>query len=382
MANDYAGSLAQQYISFSALLSIQTNPGAQYGKAMVFVDDVTLSGLWTGSIPAPGTDFELTSQNYTQFATGGLLSWLTGYFASNSIASMFVTCWDSGLATYSGLTVAYNATKYDAYFKTMYLAGLGSETNQNNAAVKLAQLGFADTSLFSQVGFGTTVADNLTPSSPTSIASAILAASTCDAVLAYGDASQSTNPWLDQLGLSLGSLNGSGTSVANALDYIATLNRGASGTNGANLTAAQVTALVGQNIGYWSTLGNGTGQVALFNTKTLKGAFFGANWLVAYIDFVSAIRTIQFLTDPATPQGKRRNNDNYQAILGILTSVATPFTDKGGIGALTGFTTATAPPFSQLSGGGTTLIVPHAWQATYLQGIHSVTVQGTLFIQA
>lgn len=382
MANDYQNSLAQQYITFSALLSIQTNPGAQFGKAMTFVDAPTLSGVWIGSVPAVGTDVELTSQNYTQFVSGGLLGELTAYFKSNSIASIFVTCWDNSLPSYSGLLNAYNATKYDAYFKTMYVAGLGSESSKNTARVNLAQFGFADTGVCTQVGFGTTQSDTLTNGSPTSLPTAILNASSCDAIVAYGDASQTDNPWLTQLGLTLGALNGSGTAVGNALDYIATLNRGASGTNGANLNAAQVNNLVLQNVGYWATLGNSTGEVALYNPKTVKGAFPGANWIVGYIDFVASIRTIEFLTDPATPQGKKRNNENYQAILGILSSTALPFSDKGGTGVLQGFTTATAPPFSQLSGGGSTLIVPHAWEATWLQGIHSVTVQGTLVIQA
>lgn len=382
MANDYNGSLAQQYVSFSALVSIQSNPGASFGKMMTFIDAATLSGVWSGSIPAVGTDFELTSQNYTTFATGGLLAQLAGYFKSNVIASMFVTCWDSSVPTYSGLHTAYNNTKFDAYFKTLYTAGLGSESVQNAACVALAQIAYTDTGIFSQVGFGTTVADNLTNGSPTSLASAILAASSCDAIVAYGDSSQTTNPWLDQMGLTLGSLNGSGTAVGNALDYLATLNRAASGTAGANLGAASVAALVAQNVGYWATLGNNTGEVALYNPKTVKGAYPGANWIVAYIDFVASIRSIEFLTDPATPQGKKRNNENYQAILGILSAAAQPFTDKGGIGALQGFTTAVAPQFSQLSGGGSTLVVPHAWAATWLQGIHSITVQGTLYIQA
>ena len=74
---------------------------------------------------------------------------------------MFVACWDSGQAAYSGLLTSYTANKYDAYFKTLYTAGLGSEANKNAACVALAQFAFSDTGIFSQVGFGTTVADNL-----------------------------------------------------------------------------------------------------------------------------------------------------------------------------------------------------------------------------
>ncbi|ADX42552.1 hypothetical protein [Tetrasphaera phage TJE1] len=383
MPNDYDGSLAQQYVSFSALFSIQSNPGANFGKAMVYVDSATISGLWVdgSTVPQPTEDVEITSQNYQDYVSGGLLDWLTGYFGSNAVANIYVAVWDSSLPSYSGLINAYAATKYDAYFKTMYTAGLGVESAQNDAMVALAEIAFPDTGVFSQVGFGTTEPDNLLNESVTSLLTAINGSSG-DAIVAYGDASQSTNPWLDQLGLTLGALNGSGTAIGNALDYIATLNRGASGTDGANLTALQVAALKAQGCGYWATLGNSTGQVALYNPTTVKGAYPGSKWVVAYIDFVASIRSIEFLTDPATPQGKRRNNENYQAILGILNAAAAPFTDKGGIGVLQNFTTAGAPRFSQLSGGGSTLIVPNAWAATWLQGIHSIVVQGTLYIQA
>lgn len=380
--NYYPGSLAQQYINFSALTSIQTNPGEQFGKAMVFIDSTTASGVFLSTPPAPNDAVELTSQNYTDFVSGGLLAWLNGYFASNSIANIFVTVWDSSITAYSGLHTAYNAWKYDAYFKTLYTAGLGSESLANAACVALAEYAFTDIGVASQIGFGTTEADNLIEGSPTSLATALLGMTAGDALLVYGDASETGNPWLDQLGLTLGALNATGTAVGNALDYKATLNRQASGTDGDDLTAAQVTSLKNQNVGYWAYTGSSSGTAALYNPTTLFGRYAGAEWFIAYIDFVASIKAIEFLTDPATPQGKRRNNDNYQAILTLLNSVAQPFSDNGGIGVVQDFTTKNAPQFSQLTGGGDTLIVPNAWTATYLQGIREITVQGTLYIQA
>lgn len=380
--SDYDGSLAQQYMNFSVLTSVQTNPGENFGKAMVFIDSATVSGVWSASpVPSPGDSIELTSQNFNDYVSGGLLDQLTGYFAANSIANIFVTVWDSSLPAYAGLHTAYDANKYNAYFKTLYTAGLGAEATVNAACVELAEYAFADTAKFSQVGFGTIAADNLVNGSVTSLLTALLA-SDGDAVVVYSDASDTTDPWLDQLGLTLGALNGTGTAVGNALDYIATLDRDASGTDGANLGATQVASLKLQKCGYWATLGNGTGGVALYNPTTIKGNYAGADWLIAYIDFVAAIKSIEFLTDPATPQGKRRNNTNYQAILAILGNTAAPFTDKGGIGVLANFTTSTAPQFSKLTGGGDTLIIPHAWEASYLQGVREITVQGTLYIQA
>lgn len=380
MPNDYMGSFAQQYVHFTTLQVIQSNPGAAYGQAMLFIDSTSISGLWVGTPPAAGEDFELTADNYQDLTTGELLTILTAYFASNRIASMFVTAWDSGQSAYAGLSSAYSATKFDAYFKTMYLGGLGSESVQNAAAVKLAELAFADTGVYSQVGFGNHAADTLTAISGSLVYG--IQHSNGDAVVVYSDATDDTDPWIDQLGLTLGALNATGTSIGNTLDLIATSDRAASGADGVNLSAANVAALVANNVGFWMTLGNSVGQATLVNPKTVKGAVFGADWLVGYIDFAASVKTAEFLTAPDTPQGKRLNNSNYQAILGILGSVAQPFTDKGGIGVLENFTTAVAPPFSQLSPSGTVLTVPHAWSADYLQGIHEVNVQGTLYIQA
>lgn len=380
MANDYANSLAQQYVTFTTEEVLQTNPGEQFGKAMLFIDSATISGLWVGTPPQPAHDFELTSQNYQALTQGALLDILGGYFADNQIASIFVAAWDSSQAAYAGLRTAYSGLKYDAYFKTMYLPGLGSESNQNAAALALAQIAFPDTGVSSQVGFGTKQSDNLTVGSPTSLASALLA-SQYDAVLVYADAGITTDPWLNQLGITLGALNNTGTPVGNALDFLATSNVQASGASGANLGPASIDALKQQNVGYWATLGNNTGQAALYDPKTVKGAVYSADWLVAYLNFAMAITTVEWLTSPSTPQGKRRNNENYQAILGIIGAVAGPFTDKGGIGVLSGFTTAVAPAFKDLAPSGDAFIVPHAWEATFLQNAREVIVQGTLFIQ-
>lgn len=377
MANDYPGSIAQQYISFSTTISATADIGAGFGKAMIFVDSASISGMWTGTPPQPGTDFELTSATYANYLTGGLLNWATGFFATNSIGNLYIAAYDGSLPANAGITATYSGVKYDAYFKTVYTAGLITEALQNAACVALAQLCQPDTGKFSQAGFGTSFVSNLDPNSVLSLTYGIKQ-STGDALVVYA-ASGSSNPWLDQVGLSLSLLNASGTTVGNALDYFRTSNRLASGAAGANLLPADVAALTGQKVGYWATVGNSTGAVALYNPTTVKGNYAGANWIAGYIDYLASVKSSEYLTDPASP-GRRRNNDTYQGVLNILNATAQPFTDKGGSGALANFQ-ITAPVFSKLTGGGSTLIIPNAWKAQWLQGVHTVTVQGTLTIQ-
>lgn len=380
MANNFLGSFTQQYISFVTEQVIVGNPGAQFGDMMVFVDSPTLSGMWNGTPPQPGEDFELNAQNYESFLTGDLLTKAMGFFQNNQIGSLWITAWDTSAPAYGGLNTAYTATRYDAYWKTLYVGGLGSENDQNAAAVALAQFAFADTGVYSQVGFGNQAADTLTAISG-SLPYAI-EHSTGDAVLVYSDPDTDTDPWLDQMGITLGLLNGSGTTIGNAVDKIATTSRGASGSDNTNLDPAETAVLTLHNIGWWMYLVGNDSRVVLRAPLTVKGNHYDADWFSAYLDYVCAYRTAEFLTSPATPQGKRMNNSNYQAVLGIINAAAAPFTEKGGIGIVDNFTTAVAPPFSQIDLSGTELIVPHAWQADYLSQIGRVAVQGTLFVQA
>jgi hypothetical protein len=211
--------------------------------------------------------------------------------------------------------------------------------------------------------------------------------------------STTQNGALVQLGATLAQLNNTGTYVGNKLDWVAISGWTASGTAGANLTAVQAANCVTLGVAFFSTLGNGTGNVALeggasgLGWSTPLGANLGANWIKNYIDTVAAINTTTYLTSSA--QLGFKNNLTYQVILTILQAQLTLFAGILRLGAPTVLPNGqvppssaqgpiiTAPPFSQLPpASGRAIIVPNAWAAQYLDNVRSVNIYGTLTIAA
>jgi len=165
------------------------------------------------------------------------------------------------------------------------------------------------------------------------------------------------------------------------LDYNRTLNMLASGTTGgsdnSNVSAVGQTNLKLNNIGFWETVGNGTGAVATYGDITTTGKFIGAEWFKSYFQYINQVACATYLTDASNP--KYKNNTTYQGILGMVQAAAQPFIQ---LGILSNFV-ITAPTFANLPAtSGNNITIPNAWSATFNRGVSTVTVQGTLYITA
>jgi hypothetical protein len=189
------------------------------------------------------------------------------------------------------------------------------------------------------------------------------------------------NPAMVQLGVTLAALNTSGTYVGNKLDFQA-VTFTASGTAGANVSASGLANCAILGVAVFTTLGNGTGQVALEGATAGRGwvtgltfSGIGSRWLVNYVDTVASINCAQYLAQP----GRFKNNDTYQGCLLILQNQLNLF---AGIGRLSGVK-ITAPPFDQLpAAAGGVIVVPDAWEAWYNDNLRQITVYGKLYITA
>jgi hypothetical protein len=84
------------------------------------------------------------------------------------------------------------------------------------------------------------------------------------------------------------------------------------------------------------------------------------------------VRTANYITQ----RNRFRNNEQYQAILLILSDVVRPFL---AFGRLADFT-ITAPVFSDLAVSADQIIVPNAWRADFIDKLRSVTIYGTLYV--
>ena len=234
----------------------------------------------------------------------------------------------------------------------------------------LATLCYADT-LLSQCWIDANDAQMLVLNSTTSMYGVCHTAGSNPVIVFHQDAAKSGA--LTQLGLSLATINDTGTPVANSLDYLGTANSTGSGTAGANLSTTDVATLTAINCGFFLTIGDGTGKVALKGGKTIKGDVAAANWTTAYVDFVAAVQTANMFTT----LNRFKNNETYQCILSILANLLHEFANIGRLSTVT----ITAPAFAQLPASvGDMITVPNAWTAYYNDNVRKAQVQGTLYI--
>lgn len=372
----FDGSIAQVNVQFPIETVIEPVSGENYTKALIFIPLAKAEEyLPAVENPAAGQKIELDSSNYGKLTGGLLKTWLVPFFTSAQAAKIAVAIYDVDTTTTEGTTPAkaplnkvYEAYKYYAYFKF----GLAPSSDYNALQTQLAQLCKADP-LYSQLWVGTSDTQVLTKES--SLVSSLKGVA-ADARVVYNP-DGTINAALAQLGATLAQANATGTPVGNDIDMLSFNTIGASGADDAdgnptNLDATQKAALDEQKIGYNTYVGDGTENVVTEGSQTLQGNVAGAQWVKSYIEYMCKIRTANFITK----RNKFRNNEQYQAILLILSDVVKDFLN---FGRLADFT-ITAPVFSDLSKSADAIVVPNAWEATYIDKLRSVTVYGTLYV--
>lgn len=368
----FDGSIAQVNVQFPIETAIEPVSGENYTKALIFIPlGKAEEYLPTTESPAAGQKIELDSSNYGKLTGGLLKTWLVPFFTSAQAAKIAVAIYDvdaEEVTAKAPLNKVYEAYKYYAYFKF----GLAPSNDYNALQTQLAQLCKADP-LYSQLWVGTSDPQVLTKES--SLVSALKGVA-ADARVVY-NLDGTINAALAQLGATLAQSNATGTPVGNDIDMLAFNTIGASGADDAdgnptNLDATQKAALDEQKIGYNTYVGDGTENVVTEGSQTLQGNVVGAQWVKSYIEYMCKIRTANLITK----RNKFRNNDQYQAILLILSDVVKDFLN---FGRLADFK-ITAPVFSDLAKSADAIVVPNAWEATYIDKLRSVTVYGTLYV--
>lgn len=368
----FDGSIAQVNVQFPIETVIEPVSGENYTKALIFIPlGKAEEYLPTTESPAAGQKIELDSSNYGKLTGGLLKTWLVPFFTSAQAAKIAVAIYDvdaEEVTAKAPLNKVYEAYKYYAYFKF----GLADSGDYNALQTQLAQLCKADP-LYSQLWVGTSDPQVLTKES--SLVSALKGVA-ADARVVYNP-DGTINAALAQLGTTLAQSNATGTPVGNDIDMLAFNTIGASGADDAdgnptNLDATQKATLDEQKIGYNTYVGDGTENVVTEGSQTLQGNVVGAQWVKSYIEYMCKIRTANLITR----RNKFRNNDQYQAILLILSDVVKDFLN---FGRLADFK-ITAPVFSDLAKSADAIVVPNAWEATYIDKLRSVTVYGTLYV--
>jgi hypothetical protein len=441
MAYDYLNSVTQKYIQFVTTAVVVTVPGLNFGKLMIFVA-YTDQATYFVSDPGTGTVTEVTASNYAQVTKGLLKTWLDGFFLSKSVAyvELVTVAATAGIFTTSDLVTQLAAFGERAYFKTAIGSSAAKNIDNN---VSLARLcvndplsqfiyGTSDATILSaganneafqfigskltglsgttnatitltsvtggtpnQGWIGATIQGvNITPGTTiTAVSGTTLTLSQAasgsgtqafslvfqyDVPIAYHP-SATLNAALVQLGSALAALNSTGTYVGNKLDFSSISGFSASGTAGANLTPTQAANCYAAGVAFYTSLGDGSGNVMLeggaagIGWTTPLSKNIGAYWVINYVDTVSAQLTTSYLAQA----GRFKNNDTYQGVLAILAGQLKLFSDLGRLSTVK----ITAPPYTQLpAAAGGVITVPQAWSALYNDNLRSVTVYGTLYI--
>lgn len=429
--NDFLGSFAQENVLFSTRVVRVAAVGDNYYKAMIFVENSRFvdasEAAWT-KVPgsAKAKALTVTSADYAENTKGLLKSWLYDLFCSGFTGDcILVACGDVEVnATYEqvtgptgspkaqgyytttdnvtytlstdetvqpgttyytkketanpasyveGMTEAYGLMKAYAYHKTV-CAG-GENALNPEIAVALAKLCADDKGLLSSAPlFPFTTA---TPEDPESdlLYKALVGADADAFMSAHQDASR--NASLVSLGLALANYNGSGTPVGSGMEMFATGMITSSGPSGTGLVKGIRDILANKNIQTWKPVGDNTGSVAAFGATTIKADTYSATWILAYITYMVKVKVAQLLTEGEF----LKNAGNYARILDVMVAMLSKFGD-GGSGRLTNIN-ITAPGFGGLpESSGDEIVVPNAWNATYVSNLRKVTITGTLYIGA
>lgn len=428
--NDFLGSYAQENVLFNTRVVRTSVVGDNFYKVMIFTENSRFvdasESNWTkvpGSTAAKA--LTVTAADYAEYTKGLLKSWLYDLFCSGFTGDcIIVACGDvttntsyeqvtvptgnpslqgyyeesGGVYTLStdtsvessktyytaketadttsyveGMTAAYNLVKAYAYHKTVCAGGASSLNPE--IALAFAKLCADDKGLLSSAPLYPY--STATPETPDSdpIYKALNTAKVDAFMSAHQDITR--NASLVSLGIALASYNGSGTPVGNNMEMTATSMLTSSGPSGAGLAKGIRDMLAGINIQTWKPVGDNTGNVAAFGALTLNGDTYSATWIVAYVTYMVKVRVAQMLTEG----NFLKNSRNYTRIINTLVSQLGAF-NASGSGRLSDIL-ITAPAYGQLpEAAGDEIVVPNAWEATYVSNLRKVTITGTLYIGA
>lgn len=382
MAEDFNGSVAQEDVQFITGITKTAKVGENFSNLVVYCEESRYIEDITEFVDLDAAgDFKmaiLTKDSYKSVVKGRLESWLDNYFSAQGSYPAYVVTfcpdittdadWEVTQATL--LETAFGLTKQKGAYKTV-LVGSTVATNATlpAPAVVLAGLCSADETLSMPAYFPCTT--------PLSFATdplyMALTAVDADAFM-VAHHNVDVNGALLALSLSLSVLNASSTPVGNNTDFVSTGLIGASGPGNTPLSATIQAGLKEAKIAYFKPIGDGTGNVTLFGASTLREKVIPAIWIVKYVNYLSKCYVANYITRMNT----FRNARTYAGILSILNARINLFTEQGS-GRLSGYV-LTAPKFSDLPVEGTTIVVPNAWTATYVDNVRKVQVYGDLTI--
>lgn len=378
--NNYLGSFAQENVLFQTTVVQNSSYGDNFKRVMVFSEKALISDP-DALVAVEGSDTikvaTVTADDFASITTGILQSWLTDLFANGETEEAYVVINGDGALDTEKQEAAYELLKAYAYWKTVCVSQQADTTTDpateadptvldstrfNTLAAALAPLCQAD----KQVLSGPVLAPLSTETAANFATDPRYVALKDKFVFMSYHQDVTRNAALYSVGLALSAFNTSGTPIGNSLDMTKSNSITSNG-----LKKAVRDTLASANIQTFKPVGDNSAYVAAIGDKSLNGDVIGADWIVAYVTYMSKVQIAVMMTT----NNFYKNAANYTAILQVLLDNVTKFQ-----GRLTGIT-LTAPGFGALPASARDeLVIPNAWEATYVDHLRKVTISGTLYI--
>lgn len=379
--NDYLGSFAQENVSFATQVIRSVAVGDNYWKVMIFVEDDHYVDASTDDWTlVPGSDtikgLTVTAEDYALYTNGLLRAWLYDLFVSGFTGDcILIACGESvgtaeekRTAFIAKMTEAYNLLKPYAYHKTVCVAQDEGNVIDTAIAVSLSTLCADDTNLLSSVPYFPV--HSAVPNDD-ALYSALKTAGR-DAFMGW-HSDNTRNAALFSLGIALSHFNGSGTPVGEQFDYIATSNITAS-QGGVNPTKGTKTLMENAKVQYYKTVGDNSGSVAAVGYQSINGVVIAAQWIICYVAYMVKVYVAKLMTS----RGFFKNAAAYSSILTVLNTYLQKFGDSGRLTNIKN----TAPAYGTIPMGADEIVIPNAWEATYVDIVRKVTITGSLYIES
>ena len=372
-SNNYIGSFAQENVVFQTTVVERSSYGDNFKRVMIFTEQALIAD--TSALRAvDGSDSikvaTVTADTYAAITTGILQSWLTDLFVNGNLEEAYLVINGTSTLTTQLQEDAYNLLKAYAYWKTVCIPTTGTgasmatldTTRFNTLAAALADLCVVD----KQVLSGPVLAPLSTTAAANWASDARYTALKDKFVFMSYHPDATRNAALYSVGLALSTYNSSGTPVGNSLDM----------TKSNNITSSNASrtirdAMKDAYVQSWKPVGDNSTYIAAIGDKALNGDVIGADWIIAYVTYMTKVQIAVLMT----ASNFYKNNENYQQILNIMMNRINTF--KGRLANIS----CTAPAYGALPASSSDeLVIPNAWEATYVDHVRKVTISGTLYI--
>lgn len=389
--NDFRGSFADENVLFDTRVLRSARVGDNYWKVMIFIEDdrYVTSTDWK---QVPGaTESKMRIVNSTTYASevnseGALFNWLLDLYANGftgdcilvTVGAKLESAETEPTAIITQLKKVFPLVSPYAYHKTC-LIGVPTETGTDipiNATVGLefAKLCATERQLLSSAPYYPYCGATMSDTSSCALFTQIKADPVADAFMS-ANYDCIHNAALYSLGLAMSLTNESGTCVGNSMDMIKSNNIGSSGVGGTVPTKEEKDTYKANFIQYFKPVGDNSGSVAALGAETIKGNTVQADWIVAYVTYMTKVAIAKLITVPNFIYGPA----SYNRIVNKLVAYLALFGPNGS-NRLADLI-ITAPSFENLpESSGDEYIIPDAWSAVYRDQVRTVKITGALYL--